>query len=408
MHTHTIQVIIDDCVDRNMQLKKYFRTIQIQSKNKYLKTYIFLVVVRIGLVFLPQLGYIHPDEFFQSVEVLAGKWIEIRPISAEKLMRISFFFPEGDAFDLEHTRTWEFNSTTPIRSIALPYLVYKIPMNIFRMLAMYVRYFLNINIITSYTILVFPRLVMCLISFVNDWSLYRICLSYGLRYDIRLLAMASSFVVIVIGTRTFSNSIEMALCSVLLFIVADCMVHSNTVIFQHEFLDEKYKASMTTVEKVKVYKMKSVLPPHTINKCAVVAAIFVSGCFNRPTFLFFGMPIVFFWMLRGLGTKTVTFFDFNLRFFSLLGCAIPIVVLFIVVDSLYYGFLTLSEIDYLDFGINSFVVTPLNFIRYNIDPKNTAAHGVHPKYLHLLVNIPMLYNILGIVAIISFLHMIYR
>lgn len=55
-----------------MQLKKYFRNIQIQTKNKYIKTYIFLVIARIVLVFLPQLGYIHPDEFFQSVEVLAG------------------------------------------------------------------------------------------------------------------------------------------------------------------------------------------------------------------------------------------------------------------------------------------------------------------------------------------------
>lgn len=56
-----------------MQLRKYFQTFQAQSQNKYYKTYIYLVILRIGLVFLPQLGYIHPDEFFQSVEVLAGK-----------------------------------------------------------------------------------------------------------------------------------------------------------------------------------------------------------------------------------------------------------------------------------------------------------------------------------------------
>lgn len=273
---------------------------------------------------------------------------------------------------------------------------------------MYSRYFLGLEIITPYTILIVPRLIMCAISFANDWSLYQICLSYGLRYDIRLLALASSFVIVVIGTRTFSNGIEMALCSMLLYIVAECMVHSNTVIFQREFLDEKYKASTTTLEKVKVYKMKAVLPPHTIKNCTIVAAICVCGFFNRPTFLFFGMPIVFFWMLRGLGTKTVTFVDFNLRFFSLLVCSIPVILFFILFDSLYYGFLTLSDIDYLDFGINNFVVTPLNFIRYNIDPRNTASHGAHPKYLHLLVNIPLLYNVLGVVSIFSFLHMAYR
>lgn len=296
----------------------------------------------------------------------------------------------------------------PIRSIAVPYFVYKIPLNLYRLFALYIRYFAGIDILTPYMIFIVPRLMMCLISFVNDWSLYHTCVSYGLRYDIRLLALASSYITIVFGTRTFSNTIEMALCSLLLYVVAECMVHTNSVIFQREFLDEKYEKSKTTVEKVKVYKMRALLPSHSINKCAIVSAIFVVGCFNRPTFLFFGMPIVFFWMLRGLGTKTVTFGDFHLRFFSLLGCGIPVLIIFIVIDSLYYGFLTLSEIDFLDFDINNFVVTPLNFIRYNMDSKNTAAHGVHPRYLHVLVNIPILYNVLGIIAVFSFAHMLYR
>lgn len=314
----------------------------------------------------------------------------------------------GEEFQLEHTRTWEFNTTMPIRSIALPYIIYKIPLNAYRLLSFYVRYYTGFEICTPYVVFVLPRLIMCLISFVNDWSLFRTCTAYGLHYDIRLLALASSFVVIVFGTRTFSNSIEMALCSLLLYIVADCMVHTNSVIFQREFLDEKYKQSQTTLEKVKVYKMRAVLPSYTINKCAIVSTIFVAGCFNRPTFLFFGMPIVFFWMLRGLGTKNVTFVDFNLRFFSLIACGIPVLMLFIVVDSLYYGFLTPSDIDYLEISINNFVVTPLNFVRYNIDSSNTAVHGVHPKYLHLLVNIPLLFNVLGIITIFSFFHMVFR
>lgn len=314
----------------------------------------------------------------------------------------------GEEFLLEHTRTWEFNNTMPIRSMVVPYIIYKIPMSLFRLLSMYLRYFLRIDICTPYAIFVLPRLVMCSISFLNDWSLYKTCKLYGLRYDIRLLALASSYVIIVFGTRTFSNSIEMALCSLLLYVVADCMTHTNNVIFQREFLDEKYKKSQTTLEKVKVYKMRALLPSHTIHKCSIVSTIFVVGFFNRPTFLFFGMPIVFFWMVRGLGTKTVSFVDFNLRFISLFGCGIPIVILFIIVDSMYYGFLTLSDVDYLDISINSFVVTPLNFVRYNIDSSNTAAHGVHPKYLHLLVNIPLLFNVLGIAAIVSFLHLLYR
>jgi hypothetical protein len=42
-------------------------------KNREIYVYFALVVIRIAFVFLPQYGYIHPDEFFQSVEVVAGK-----------------------------------------------------------------------------------------------------------------------------------------------------------------------------------------------------------------------------------------------------------------------------------------------------------------------------------------------
>lgn len=325
-----------------------------------------------------------------------------------KSFYFAFFVFPGEEFQLEYTKTWEFNVANPIRSMVIPFFLYKVPMSLFRLMAMYARYFLGVEICTSYGILVFPRFIMCLVSFVNDWCLHRICKCFGLRSDVRLLALGSSFVMITFGTRTFSNSIEMAMCSLLLYVVSDCMVHSNTVIFQREFLEQKYEQSKTIVEKVRVFKMKSVLPSHTVYRSSIVAPLFVAGCFNRPTFLFFGMPIVFFWMLRGLGTKSVTFVDFNLRFFTLFFCGLPIVMLFILIDSLYYGFLSMYETDLTAIGIDNFVVTPLNFVRYNMDPSKTAEHGIHPKFLHFLVNIPMLYNVLGLAAIASFLHMVFR
>lgn len=36
------------------------------------------------------------------------------------------------------------------------------------------------------------------------------------------------------------------------------------------------------------------------------------------------------------------------------------------------------------------VVTPLNAFLYNMDSANLALHGLHPRYLHALVNLPML------------------
>lgn len=39
-----------------------------------------------------------------------------------------------------------------------------------------------------------------------------------------------------------------------------------------------------------------------------------------------------------------------------------------------------------------FILTPLNLLRYNTNAKNLAEHGLHPRYLHALVNSPMLFG----------------
>nr|XP_019564209.2 LOW QUALITY PROTEIN: GPI mannosyltransferase 4 [Aedes albopictus] len=357
----------------------------IKSKAASLGSYYILCFLRVAMVFVPQVGYIHPDEFFQSVEVVAG-----------------------DEYGLEVTRTWEFNSTFPIRSMAIPYFGLKLPFAFLRFWSMYTKYYFGLNLRGSYVMLVFPRLLMVMLSFVNDWSLRKICEAYGLQAQFRLMTLASSYVMLVYSTRTFTNCIEMALCSLLLYIVSDCMIHSNTVIYQKEFLEEKYQKAKNTVEKVKLFKLKMSLPSHSLNKCVLMATLCVAGVFNRPTFFLFGLPLVFHWLLRGMGTRTVSFADFNIRIITFVLASIPALVFFILVDSFYYGYITPAEVERLDISINSFVVTPLNFIRYNINPENTQQHGVHPYYLHLMVNIPILYNVLGVIAVFSFIVMLQR
>lgn len=90
-------------------------------------------------------------------------------------------------------------------------------------------------------------------------------------------------------------------------------------------------------------------------------------------------------------------------------CALPSTVLLILVDSFYFGYLTWNEI--LEWKIsleNNFVVTPFNFIQYNAYTSNLANHGLHPRITHLLLNVPLLYNVLGIAAIYAFLSLLYR
>lgn len=52
-----------------MKVNKYKKI-----KNVSLFMYYFFVVIRIVLVFIPQYGYIHPDEFFQSSEIVSGEF----------------------------------------------------------------------------------------------------------------------------------------------------------------------------------------------------------------------------------------------------------------------------------------------------------------------------------------------
>ncbi|CRK94987.1 CLUMA_CG008475, isoform B [Clunio marinus] len=354
-------------------------------KNFSLLTYYALVVIRIVLVFIPQYGYIHPDEFFQTSEVISG-----------------------ETFQLEATRTWEFNTTMPIRSYAIPFFYLRIPMAIFRIFSTFSRIILNFDLLSSYTLLVFPRVIMCILSFVNDFSVFKICSLYNLKYDIRLMALASSGVMLTFGIRSFSNSVEMLLCSLLLYFVSDSMILSNTVIYQKEYLEEKYEKAKKVGERVKYFKMKMSLPQHSYNNFAILSTICIVGIFNRPTFMLFGFPTIFHWMIRGFGTRSVTFFDFNIRMLLFIISGLPTLFVIIIIDSLYYGYLSLAQIYIMDVKIESFLVTPVNFFRYNLIPENTAKHGEHPKWLHMLINIPLLYNVLGIIAVFTFGSMFYK
>jgi phosphatidylinositol glycan class Z len=132
-------------------------------------------------------------------------------------------------FDIEVTRSWEFNTTFPIRSIALPYLAVGLPYSFLKYVAPFISFWFNISLRTPYMLLVLPRLFACLLSFVSDYSLYRICCLYSQNYRARLLTLASSYITLVYGTRTFSNTTEMALNSLLLYVVAYCMRHSDQV-----------------------------------------------------------------------------------------------------------------------------------------------------------------------------------
>lgn len=348
-------------------------------------SYWVLVFCRFALTLLPQRGYIHPDEFFQNIEVIAG-----------------------DLLTIDVSRTWEFNPKFPIRNIFVPKVVLGPPLYLIHLVNPYSKHFLNIDLKTPYYLLVVPRLFICLLSLINDYCLYKICVIYGQNFRTRLTIFASSYVVFIYCCRSFSNTFEMIFFSMLLLLVAECMMKSDNIIYHNEFLKEKYEQAPTPVEKVKIFKMTTHLPGHNLSRVYILATIVVIGIFNRPTFVGFAFPPIFFWLHRGLGSKVVGFKEFHYRIFMFIICGIPTALLLILVDSIYYGYLTYADVETLRISWNNWVVTPLNFLRYNSDTSNLVSHGLHPWWLHVAVNVPLLFNVLGILAMFTLTVNIYR
>lgn len=159
---------------------------------------------------MPQTGYIHPDEFFQSAEVVTG-----------------------DVFGVDVVRTWEFNSSSPIRSSVVNNILLGTPLRALRVADAVLHYYTGWNATSGYLVLLLPRLVMLAMSFTVDYSVYQTCLLYKHSYNQCLTTLASSYVMLVHATRTMSNSVELVLFSFLFYLVAHCMKRtSETVYFQ--------------------------------------------------------------------------------------------------------------------------------------------------------------------------------
>jgi len=129
------------------------------------------------------------------------------------------------------------------------------------------------------------------------------------------------------------------------------------------------------------------LPSHHFSHCLEIGTILAVGTFNRPTFLLFAVTPIFYWVSRGFSKNDDRFLKiFNIRFIILFLCTLPGVFAFILIDSFYFEHITENKA--------SLVVTPLNFIKYNIKPSNLAEHGIHFRITHAIINTPLLFNVL--------------
>jgi dipeptide/tripeptide permease len=67
-----------------------------------------------------------------------------------------------------------------------------------------------------------------------------------------------------------------------------------------------------------------------------------------------------------------------------------------LIDTLYFT-------STLPLSFSDLIITPLNSLRFNLSVSNLELHGLHPWYLHILVNWPMLFGVclIGVVEGLS-------
>ena len=292
--------------------------------------WLLTVFIRFLGVCLPQTGYIYPDEFFQSTEITAG-----------------------DIFGFKHTRTWEWDDHFPLRSPAFPYVFTGIPFYITKMV------FAAGNI-TSRTLIAAPRLFMTAASLIIDLSIYKICQHLHMDPRPSLCLLGTSFVTLIFYTRTFSNSVESILFVSLLLWVISAISKKNTVYLRKDCMRDFLMGFVVTV-----------------------------GVWIRPTFFAFAcVPLL--WWLMDICTLNWTVERNNTALvrhilkpctFMGLGSFMTIIALTLI-DSHYFGYLQNNEL----------VLTPFNFILYNLDSSTIREHGLHPRIMHFAVNLPLLFG----------------
>ncbi|NWV38089.1 PIGZ mannosyltransferase, partial [Grantiella picta] len=307
-----------------------------------------LAALRAGWCLLPPGRYLHPDAFFQAPEVMAGD-----------ILNLQVYYP------------WEFLSNSPCRTVVFPLMTSGVTYWVIKSLQQ-----LDIcsSCINSYTLLVSPRLLFTIFSFILDYSVYRLAPFWGADPWKALVLLAGSYVTLVFYTRTFTNTLEGLLFALLMVLVSS------------------RKSSGSSAEPT---------------SSSLIGVITTAGFFNRPTFLAFAlMPLLYWAGLIVDSQKSIkTLINHLLK---LILCACFTAIVFITADTFYFTSMSLdnlystnksSLIDVIAQLHDKMIVTPFNFLSYNLNPHNLALHGSHPRITHFIVNGVMLFGILHILAI---------
>ena len=188
-----------------------------------------------------------------------------------------------------------------------------------------------------------------------------------------------SHVVLVFFTRTLSNSFESFLFLALIY-----LIHTNL------------SSVLSTVTNEKAYIRTRTL----LSSSILIGFVCALGLFNRPTFPAFAFVPIIYWLTNILPTLGHSY-RYHLLLIkiitSIVGTCFLTSSLLILFDSYYYHNGSWSFLLNLK---KDLIICPLNFILYNIDSTNLDKHGLHPRWLHFIVNATILYGPLHVCVIL--------
>ncbi|XP_009072469.1 PREDICTED: GPI mannosyltransferase 4, partial [Acanthisitta chloris] len=257
-----------------------------------------------------------------------------------------------DILSLQVYYPWEFLSSSPCRTVVFPLMTSGVT---YWMLKCLKQLDICSSCINSYTLLVSPRLLFTLFSFILDYSVYRLASFWEADPWKALVLLAGSYVTLVFYTRTFTNTLEGLLFALLMVLVSSRKPNGR--------LAEPTNSPL-------------------------IGVVTTAGFFNRPTFLAFALMPLLYWAGSIVDSRKRIKNAIN-HFLKLILCACFTAIVFITADTFYFTSVSLDNL----------YITPFNFLSYNLNPHNLALHGSHPRVTHFAVNGIMLFGILHVLAI---------
>jgi len=330
------------------------------------KKYILSIILfRLILAIYPP-SYIHPDEFFQSQEVTAGF-----------IFKTNVYIP------------WEFQSIDPTkppsRTIVTPGITSGLS---FLALSLLSKLFQAPSFTSGTMLLYTPRIFMIMITIF---------------VDLIILSIATSNYSNISSTASTSTS-RHARTTIIKYLLATSWV--ATSFFPRPFSNTcellAFACSFGCLLRFQPGKQRSI----------VLGAVLAAGVFTRFTFIVFFLPLGIALLLqhdalhlreldrrtkdRGLtipisnesniSTNNINVARLKSTMYVLINGAIGAFTtscLFVAIDSLYFG---------------QFTISPLNNALYNMNTSNLAEHGLHPRWLHSVVNMQLLFGPLGLMT----------